>query len=144
MKKTEIFIYDNIQGIPVEAYLVEDVPLDLIAKANLEWTRIKQQHRYFCEQQGCRCPDHSHWDWDKKARRSEIEMFKMVQTRFGIICQEEIQGLMLVEQMFEFAKLPPDKGEPLLYVQFLEVAPQNLNPYANPRKFLGIGRLFLR
>ena len=142
MKTTEIPIYDNNQKKFVEAYLAEDVPLDMIAKANLEWTRIKQQYQDRCRQQRLPYPEHSHWNWEDKAERSE--MFSMIQTRFGIVCQNEIQGLMLVEQMTEFAKLPPDKGETLLYVKYLETAPQNVEPYTKPRKFLGIGRLFLR
>ena len=142
MTKTEIFIYDNIQQIVVDAYLVEGIPLDVIAKANLEWTRIRQEYRSRCKQQGLPYPEHSHWDWEDKVKHSE--MFSMIQTRFGIVCRDEVQGLMLVEQMTEFSKLPPNKGEPLLYVKYLEVAPQNVEPYANPRKFRGVGGVFLR
>jgi len=142
MKQTEIPIYDNNQKAFVKAYLVEDVPLDMIAEANLEWTRIKQQHRDRCRQQGLPYPEHSHWNWEDKAERSE--MFSVIQTRLGIVCQNEIQGLMIVESAMNFAKLPPDKGEALLYVRYLEVAPQNVEPYTKPRKFLGVGRLFLR
>ena len=142
MKQTKIPIYDNIQKKFVDADLVEDVPLDMIIKANAQWVRIRQQHRDRCRQQGLPYPEHSHWNWDEKAKRSEA--LHMIQTRFGIVCQNEIQGLMIVESAMNFAKLPPDKGEPLLYVQFLEVAPQNLKLYVKSRKFLGVGRLFLR
>jgi len=144
MKQTKIPIYDNIQNMFVDAWLVEDVPLDMIAKANAEWIRIRQQHRNHCRQQGLLCPEHSHWDWDEKAKRSESLLLRAIQTRFGIVCQNEIQGLMIVEQMTEFAKLPPDKGKPLLYGRYLEAAPQNIEPYANPRKFLGGGRFFIQ
>jgi hypothetical protein len=68
----------------------------------------------------------------------------MIQTRFGIVYQDEIQGLMLVEQMIEFSKLSPNKGEPLLYIKYLEVAPKNVALYTNPRKFLGVGCVLLR
>jgi hypothetical protein len=142
MKKTKIPIFDNNQKAFVEAYLIEDVPSDMITKTNLEWARTKQKHQDRCKIRGYPCPEHSHWDWEKKAKH--LGLFGMIQTLFGILCQDEIQGLMLVEQMTEFAKLPPNKGEPLLYVKFLEVAPQNLKPYAKPRKYLGVGRLFLR
>ena len=102
MTKTEIFIYDNIQQIVVDAYLVEGIPLDVIAKANLEWTRIRQEYRNRCKQQGLPYPEHSHWDWEDKVKHSE--MFSMIQTRFGIVCRDEVQGLMLVEQMTECSK----------------------------------------
>ena len=142
MKQTQIPIFDNVQGKVVDAYLVEDVPLDMIAEANAKWIQIRQQYRDRCRRQGLPYPEHSHWNWEDKAERSE--MLSVIQTRFGIICQDEIQGLMLVEQMTEFAKLPPDKGEPLLYVKYLETAPQNIESYGMTRKFLGVGRLFLR
>jgi hypothetical protein len=142
MKQTKVLIFDNHQKTSTEALLVEDVPLEMIEKANVEWIRIRQQYRDRCRQQGLPYPEHSHWNWEDKAKRSE--MSGAFQTRFGIICQDEIQGLMLVEQKTEFAKLPPDKGEPLLYVRYLEAAPQNIESYTSPRKFLGVGRLFLR
>lgn len=142
MKRTKVLIYDNSQKTSIEAYLVEDVPLEMIAQANAKWISFRQQHQDRCRQRGLTYPEHSHWNWEDKAERSE--MSSGVQIRFGILCQDEIQGLMLVEQMTEFAKLPPDEGKPLVYVRYLEAAPQNIEAYTNPRKFLGVGRLFLR
>ena len=141
MKKTKTLIYDSIQKILVDADLVEDVPMDMITEANLEWTRIKQQHRDYCRQRGLPYPEHSHWNWEGKAERSE--MFSMIQTRFGIVCQNEIQGLMLVEQETEFAKLPPDKGKSILYIKYVETAPHNIEMYANPRRYCGVGGLLV-
>jgi GNAT superfamily N-acetyltransferase len=137
MKQTKVLIFDNYQKTSIEAYLVEDVPLEMIVKANAEWIRIRQQYRDRCRQQGLSYPEHSHWNWEDKAELSE--MSGVFQTRFGILCQDEIQGLMLVEQKTEFAKLPPDGGKPLLYVVFLETAPHNIEIYVKPRRFCGVG-----
>jgi len=137
VKKQKIPIYDNNQKTFVEAYLVENVPLGMIAKANSEWTRVRQQYRNHCKQQGLPCPEHSHWNWENKAKRSEVS--SVIQTRFGILCQDEIQGLMLVEQMAEFAQLPPDKGAPIVYIKYLETAPHNIEIYVKTRRYKGIG-----
>ena len=141
MKETEILIYDNIQKTLVDAYLIESVPLDMIAKAGTEWVQVRQQHSDRCQQQGLRCPEHTHWNWEDKAERSE--MFSVIQTRFGIVCQNEIQGLMIVESAMDLAKLPPDKGKSILCIKYLETAPHNIEIYANPRHYCGIGGLLV-
>ncbi len=141
MRKFKIPLFDNLRQRIVDAWLVEGIGLDEIAKANAKWTRIKRQYRNDCKRNGLSFPEHSHWNWESKAEYSTL--FDMIQTRFGIVCRGEIQGLMLVERLTQLTKLPPDKGEPLIYIKFIEVAPQNLEPFANPRQFLGIGGQFI-
>lgn len=141
MKKYKIPLFDNARKTFVDAWLVEGIDLDKIAKVNAKWARIKREYRDSCRRQGISAPEHSHWNWENKAEYSAL--FDAIQTRFAIVYRNEIQGLMLVERLTQFAKLPPNKGEPIIYVKFLEVAPQNIAPYADPREFLGVGALLL-
>ena len=137
MKTFEIPLYDNVHQKMVDGFLIEGISLDQIAKANAQWTQMKQTHREFCRKRSLPFPEHSHWNWDNKAAKSEL--LEVSQTRFAIVFEEEIQGLLLVEHVFRYAKLLPDKGQPILYIEYLEVAPQNLEVYSDPRQFLGIG-----
>jgi len=141
MKKHKIPLLDA-QKKDVDAWLIEGIDVNEIIKTDREWRQIKKQHLDLCKQNGLPCPEHTHWNWENKMDNSAL--FDMIQTRFAIVYQDEIQGLMLVEQMTQYAKIPPDKGKPLVYIKFLEVAPWNIALYTNSPKFFGIGRLFLR
>jgi hypothetical protein len=50
-----------------------------------------------------------------------------------------MQGLMMVKTAGCAARLPPDGGQPLVYVDYLEVAPWNLRALTNTPRFGGIG-----
>jgi hypothetical protein len=141
MKKHKVPLLDA-QKKDVDAWLIEGIGVDEIIEADREWRRIKKQHQDLCKQNGLPCPEHSHWNWENKADNSALS--DMVQTRFAIVYQDEIQGLMLVERMTQYAKLLPDKGKPIVYIKFLEAAPWNLALYTDSRKFFGVGRVFLR
>jgi hypothetical protein len=41
------------------------------------------------------------------------------------MCENEWQGVMLTKTAPHFARLPEDKGKPLVYVDYLETAPWN-------------------
>ena len=141
MKNSKVPLYDNIRKSVIEAELVEGIPLDQIAQANARWIAVKQKYRNLCKMNNTSYPEHSHWDWDNKAAKSKL--FEAIQTRFAIVYQGEIQGLMLVEQATHLARLAPDKGDLILYIKYLETAPHNMEVYVSPRRFSGIGIVFL-
>jgi hypothetical protein len=54
-----------------------------------------------------------------------------------------MQGLMMVKTAGSVARLPPDTGKPLVYVDYVEVAPWNLRALTDTPRFGAIGvRLF--
>jgi len=66
-------------------------------------------------------PQSVHWNWAKKA-----PMLGMLEsTGFGVVCESRWQGVMMTKNASAFARLAADKGKPLVYVDFLEVAPWN-------------------
>jgi len=87
-------------------------------------------------------PQSLFWDWSKKA-----PLLRQLQCKgFGLVCDNEWQALMLTKTWDCVARLPSDKGKPIVYVDFLEVAPWNwnVNALGQRSKFRGIGSLLLR
>ena len=66
-------------------------------------------------------PQSLHWDWRQKAPGLRL----LECTGFGIVCEQCWQGLMLTRTASYFARLAPDNGKPLVYIDFLEIAPWN-------------------
>jgi GNAT superfamily N-acetyltransferase len=84
-------------------------------------------------------PEHLHWRWSHKARfyrgRTGYEFL-------GIRYAERIQGLMLLDYT-RFGRLVNQVGLPLVYVDYVAVAPWNLNDFANSPEYTGVGRALL-
>jgi hypothetical protein len=55
-----------------------------------------------------------------------------------------MQGLVMVATAGRVAKLPPDAGKPLVYVDYLESAPWNVKPLVDVPVFAGIGMVLMR
>lgn len=66
-------------------------------------------------------PESLHWDWSRKA--NELKFLQA--TGFGIVCDQSWEGVMLTKTATHVARLAEDKGKPLVYVDYLEVAPWN-------------------
>ena len=133
-------IYDNRQGLYVNASLLENVDLVRIAQTSLDWKNERKIIKATKSAAGLSFPEHSHWDWELKARQAE--MFSSFQTLFVLECEREIQGMMIVDFATFLAKLPPDREKPILYISYIESAPCNL--YEEPRRYLGIGYTLYR
>lgn len=85
-------------------------------------------------------PQHGHWDWRQKYERTRgILAYQM----FGLECQGEMQGLMLVQTAGKECRIPAQKGKPLVYVYFIESAPWN-SPLVVPEPRFGqVGRVLM-
>ncbi len=66
-------------------------------------------------------PESLHWDWSRKVPELQL----LASTGFGIVCEKQWQGVMMTKSAGYSAQLNPDKGKPLLYLDYLEVAPWN-------------------
>jgi hypothetical protein len=58
---------------------------------------------------------------------------------FGIEAAGKMQGLMIVCLTGKNARLDPDKGKPLVYVDFIETAPWNAKEFTNSPIYKGVG-----
>jgi hypothetical protein len=66
-------------------------------------------------------PQSLHWNWRRKA--PELRLLEC--SGFGVVCEQSWQGVMLTKTASYAARLKPDRGKPLVYIDFLEVAPWN-------------------
>lgn len=89
-----------------------------------------------------RWPQSLHWDWSKKA--SDLTMLEAA--GFAIECAQEWQGVMLTKSTTHTSGHAPTLGKPLIYVDYLEVAPWNwtLNDIGRRTKYKAIGVTLLR
>jgi hypothetical protein len=81
------------------------------------------------------------WNWDEKVE--ETAGFLESQA-FSIMCEGKTQGLMIVN-LSKGCRIPEQDGKPLVYVNYLEVAPWNQRPIESIKpRFSGVGSLLLR
>ena len=124
----------------VEASLLEGLkPLDLLV-VEREWgPKRSQQMQDLLSGSVPRSewPESLHWDWREKARELKL----LASSGFGIVFERKWQGVMLTKTASHLSQLGGDRGKPLLYVDYLEVAPWNWNvPGLSQRgEFKGVG-----
>ena len=84
-------------------------------------------------------PQTSHWNW-----RDKVEDVRgiLAYRGFAISCEDKTQGLMLV-RMTDVARLPNQRGKPLIYIDYLESAPWNQGGLVDRPRFGGIGTVML-
>jgi hypothetical protein len=81
-------------------------------------------------------PQHIHWNWALKAvKNSNLLAFRC----FGIEADGRMQGLMMVLLAGKNARLDPDKGKPLVYIDFVETAPWNAKEFTASPIYKGVG-----
>lgn len=80
--------------------------------------------------------EHSHWDWSLKVGLLARGGYSCV----GVECDGAMQGMAFVRDVDDKARLPPDRGQPLIYIDFIEIAPWNLAAIVPDPRFRGVGQ----
>ena len=130
---------------PTAAMLHLQLSPHAVAAAEDQWGPMRARGTEWLRQLGVsaqRLPQHRHWNWrDKSAYKLQSSVYRCsgVSTVGG-----RTQGLMLFRSDGRLrARLGPDAGRPLLYVEYLEVAPWNSRLLTPFPRFGGVGtRLF--
>ena len=137
-------LWDRHSDSLIEAVIKhgEDLPLEDIGKTGALWSNIHLMFAGRFEVLALEVPDHSHWDWMKKARHYLPQAGYEFVT---IECEEMIQGLMLYNRLASSPVSQNEKGEPqsIIYVEYLEAAPWNLWDYSNTPRFGAVGTRLL-
>lgn len=123
-----VILIDCVASRPVEATLHLALSADRIRSVESVWAPLRIALR----------AQHSHWDWDyKSGLLAEPGVLCM-----GVECAGQMQGLMLTRESGYVARLDPDGGQPLVYVDYVEAAPWNI-PTAT-RRYAGVGQVLLQ
>jgi hypothetical protein len=117
----------------VEARVVIDPPVELFDAVEAAWNPVRR--RLGVLDPGA---EHLHWDW-----RNKRSLVASGSCRLAAVEGEgQTQGLMAVSGRTRPSRLPPP-GRPVLYVDYLEVAPWNLRSAVPGPRFAGVGRALL-
>lgn len=137
MNGPKLMLTDESTGRVVEAELDLDVgPHDLEEVEKVWGPQRRDAARRLARDKGrTAVPEHWHWDWRSKGTLLRFPTYRCI----GIRCQDELQGIALIDADQYQAKIPPDRGKPLMYIEFLEVAPWNNSKLVDKRRFTPVG-----
>jgi hypothetical protein len=139
VKRISTTLVDKRNDEIVAADLIDGVTQELVEQTEDRWTVPRLQGALRCHRSGRSVPEHFHWDWRRKAPKLRLLAYRC----FGLECQGEMQGLMMVNTASCVARLEPDRRKPLVYVDYLESAPWNLQGLVDEPRFGAVGvRLF--
>jgi hypothetical protein len=142
-ERTQVALKDRRTGTLVEAILIDGVTEGDVQAAESTWKPFLETEIRRMENAGVpkdRLPQHRHWDWRQKY--GAIEGYAAYQM-FGIECESEMQGMMLVSTAGKVCRIESQKGKSLVYVHFLAAAPWNLASIVAEPRFSLIGSILL-
>ena len=83
--------------------------------------------------------EHGHWDWTLKTPLLDDPAVRFV----GIEYAADMQGMMAVFESGYDSRLPLTRGDPLVYVEYVESAPWNLRLPGQTQRYRGVGSRLL-
>ena len=86
-------------------------------------------------------PQSRHWDWRKKVA---VLQGMLANPGFSIVCDEMTQGMMIVDTVKHRGQIDGQKGQHLVYVEFVENAPWNRAELFNSPRYRGVGSILIR
>jgi hypothetical protein len=138
MSSAPVQIVDQQAKVLVDATLHTELVSAALIDVEAVWgpARITLlQQRIAAGASAAQFPQHWHWDWARKSANLQFLAYRCL----GIECQGQMQGLMMVKTAGCVARLHPDAGKPLVYVDYIEVAPWNLRALTDTPRFGAIG-----
>lgn len=132
----------DVTGAVIKASLLDGLkPADLTL-IERQWWPYRLNMVFEILKNNAPRPESLHWDWSMKAR--ELELLEA--DGFGIVMDGKWQGAMLTKSARYFARLGADTGKPIVYIDYLEVAPWNWNLKAIGKRGMikGVGSVLFR
>ena len=86
-------------------------------------------------------PQSRHWDWRKKVA---VLQGMLANPGFSIVCDGLTQGMMIVDTVKHRCRVDSQKGQHLVYVEFVENAPWNRAEFFTPPRYRGVGSILIR
>jgi hypothetical protein len=142
-ERTSVYLKDRRTGELVEAFLIDGLTKEEVERTEALWSPFLSNQLRRMKGEGVpehEMPQHAHWDWRaKKAGTENYLSFRM----FGVECEAEMQGLMLVLTDGKYSQIPSQRGHPLVYVDYLAAAPWNLPSIVPEPRYAHVGSVLL-
>lgn len=139
-----VHLLDRKTDLLVEARLIDGLTREDVEKAEADWKPFLDEHVKRMEEAGVpknQLPQHRHWDWREKYDVAEREYLS--HRIFGIECQSQMQGLMLVLTAGKHSLIETQRGKHLVYIHFLAAAPWNLPSIVAEPRFSLVGSVLV-
>lgn len=139
----QICVVDEIEDRHLNFVEKEWVPrlTDSRARAVIAYRALpaeKQHERSWQEKQGRFGAPDAHWNWGRKNQ----SMMSSIHRMFALLDGEAVEALMRVD-LSKPSRLRPSPRTPIMYIDYLAVAPWNRSAIQSPRRFRGLGKLLL-
>jgi hypothetical protein len=130
-------IIDRQTGKSVSATLHLGLDELELIDVEIDWAPVRLQAlRDLRAKRVTTIPQHVHWNWAVKAvKHSNLIAYRS----FGIEADGKMQGLMMMLLAGKTARLAPDIGRPLVYIDFVETAPWNAKEFTASPIYKGVG-----
>lgn len=137
MNPIRVLLIEEATGQNVEGELDFDLGPHDLSEIEAIWGPLRREaaRRIAREQGNAAVPQHWHWDWRSKGSLLKYPTYRCL----GIRCRNEVQGIVMVDADQHRTTLKPDAGKPLMYIEFIEVAPWNSPLFVKQRRFTPVG-----
>jgi hypothetical protein len=137
-----IFLLERASGTTIEAELRDAIEEPQLVDWQTRWQPALMRVLQELARQGvpmAQWPQSWHWDWRTKTTQvAGLLAYK----GFSVVCGGITQGLMRVD-LNKLGRLPAQKGKPIVYVDYLEVAPWNRPDLGQAVRYKGVGTALL-
>ncbi len=140
---TEIHLLDVSSGEPVAAELWDAITEEQLTDWEGEWLpelfrAMQRLKRAGVER--AHWPQSRHWNWRRKTAALQG---MLASSGFSIVCDGLTQGMMIVDAVKHQGRLEGQRGQHLVYVEFVENAPWNRPELFNPPRYRGVGSILI-
>ena len=147
MSTHKAYIVDAATDAAVEVELHDDLNAEVLLDIEAQWTPGRQELRAKLTELGVardQWPQSLHWDWGRKGVALVFEApddYRVMAVRRHATWE----AALVTRSKDHVALMAPDIGSPLIYVDYLEVAPWNWTvEKVRQRKFKAVGPVLLR
>lgn len=120
----------------VQARLLHTITEQQLNHWAAEWRPVVMAAVERMRQAGTPLPQDRHWNWQAKTQHLRTMLAHQF---FAIECQGMTQGLMIVDTSTRRCRLESQKGQHLVYIDYVEVAPWNRPGFVEHPRYRGIG-----
>jgi hypothetical protein len=142
VSRSIIYLIDGTSGAPVEGELRDAIEKDQLADWDTHWQPALSDVLIELAKRGvhpAKWPQSWHWDWPTKmAQVKGLLAFP----GFSVVAQGMTQGLMRLD-LNQSARATVHARKPLVYVDYLEVAPWNRPDLGQTPRLRGVGTALL-